>query len=166
MAFGQVQEDDRPFSVLGDIPLVGGLYNALSGGDPDNMAAYRQHQQNMELLKAYQPRAAKAREMAMGHNLQAYGPANEMLKMMYGEQFGLDLDALGKPGIAEYLTDPSIYQQAGQQGQPPAKNQGPISGALGKHGDDYLNAGTLLATPVVAPIKLIDEGLKALGIRL
>jgi len=115
---------------LKNLPLVGPIVSGLGqrvdgflGMGPDaTQALQEQYQRNLALLKGYRPRAMAAREQGLAHTLGAYGPANEYLKQMYGEQFGLDLNALGNPGIAEYLTDPSVLQQAedalGEQQKP------------------------------------------------
>lgn len=128
------------------------------GGEDPTAAQQAQYQRAMEMLQSYRPRAMQARESGLAHSLSALGPANEYLKQMYGPEFGLDLQALSQPGVANYLTDPSSLQTSPpppqQQGQGLLPGQGPIEGA---GGSDLLTAGSLLATPWVAPFQLADE---------
>ena len=155
---------------MGNIPIVGqgfDLANGLLGMGPDpTEAMQRQYQQNLAMLQAYMPRAMQAREMGLGHTLKAYEPANEYLKQMYGNDMGLDLNALSNPGIASYLSDPAIFEAARQAGQPPPNEgviggQGPLEKTVGSDLGLQLSGHDPL---MFGPIALTDEFLGGLGI--
>jgi hypothetical protein len=75
--------DPRRF--FNSLPIAGGVFSGL-WGDPDQEAHQKAMQQAQEMLKGYRSDQMDSRMNAMTQGAQGFGPRNQMLGQMMGQQ--------------------------------------------------------------------------------